>query len=116
MPPSRLRSRFRPALELLENRLAPAVSAVDDAYFLWGGEQLITSGGPTYLAQSGFNDASGIHSDPVPNSPYQLGASIHGLGGPEPGWTSGWVVSDGGCGCGFHLGEAVGVPVYEGDG
>src|SRR5262245_22088764 len=44
------------------------------------------------VAQTGFNDAAGINSNPVPGSPYSLGL-VAGAGGVEPGWLGPW--SDG---------------------
>ena len=43
------------------------------------------------IAQSGFNDASGINSDVLPDSPYQLDAPLIGQGSAEPGWAGLWV-------------------------
>ncbi|WP_425395116.1 PEP-CTERM sorting domain-containing protein [Aeoliella sp.] len=46
------------------------------------------------VAQTGFNDASGINSDGTPSSPYESGTSIiGGSGAGEPGWTSDWTWS-----------------------
>ena len=114
-PPSRYRC-IRLLLELLESRLAPAVHALPDYYYVGVNTPLVVSGGQAILAQSGFNDQSGINSDPAPNSPFELGASVHGRGVSEPGWSGGWFVSDGGCACGFDLGQAVSTPTFEGDG
>jgi hypothetical protein len=50
---------------------------------------LAASLGPI-IAQSGFNDTSGINSDDLTNSPYQLGALISGQGAAEPGWSEPW--------------------------
>jgi hypothetical protein len=42
------------------------------------------------IAAAGFNDAEGLNSDPVPDSPYPLGTGnrVGGLG--EPGWAGPW--------------------------
>jgi hypothetical protein len=42
------------------------------------------------IAAAGFNDAEGLNSDPVPDSPYPLGSNnrVGGLG--EPGWAGPW--------------------------
>src|SRR5262245_43236132 len=110
------RRRFCPRVELLETRLAPAVHATEDFYFVFSGSPLVVPGGPVILAESGFNDAEGIHADPIPNSPYQFGETIQGRGLTETGWTRSWVVSAGGCACGEHRGRAETFPVFEGDG
>lgn len=113
---SRRPRRSRPELESLEVRLAPAVFAGDDTYVLTAGTALTVPGGQRVVAQSGFNDAAGIHSDALPNSPYQFGTTIAGRGGPEAGWATGWFVSDGGAIGGEGRALATASPVYEGDG
>ncbi len=45
----------------------------------------------TVLASSGFNDQIGINSNATPNSPFQIGVTVHGQGVGEPGWDSPWV-------------------------
>ena len=46
---------------------------------------------PVIIAESGFNDVSGVHSDAAPNSPFELNALVSGQGGSEPGGrTRGW--------------------------
>ncbi|MBI2825227.1 MAG: hypothetical protein HYX69_11130 [Planctomycetia bacterium] len=47
------------------------------------------------VAQTGFNDASGINSNPPPDSPYKLNATIAGQGGGETGWLGTWTVISG---------------------
>ncbi|HTM55127.1 MAG TPA: PEP-CTERM sorting domain-containing protein [Pirellulales bacterium] len=44
----------------------------------------------TGITQAGFNDATGINSNPTPNSPYTLGGSVTGAGIGEPGWAAPW--------------------------
>jgi hypothetical protein len=63
----------------------------------------------TVIAQAGFNDASGINSNPTPNSPYTLGGSVVGAGINEPGWAGPWYNT---------LGSAAvqSSTVFEGDG
>ena len=39
---------------------------------------------------AGFNDALGMNSDTSPNSPYQFGVDLNGLGSAEPGWAGPW--------------------------
>jgi Ca2+-binding RTX toxin-like protein len=41
-------------------------------------------------ALAGFNDTLGVDADPTPNSPYQVGGTLAGQGGAEPGWKEGW--------------------------
>ncbi|MBS0263700.1 MAG: hypothetical protein JSS02_17285 [Planctomycetes bacterium] len=41
------------------------------------------------VAQTGFNDQSGINSNPTVGSPYSLG-NVTGQGGVEPGWLAPW--------------------------
>lgn len=42
------------------------------------------------IAETGFNDAWGINSDGVANSPYQLGLPVVGQPPSEPGWAGPW--------------------------
>lgn len=42
------------------------------------------------LATSGFNDASGINSNPTANSPFEIGVTVHGQGVGEAGWDLPW--------------------------
>jgi hypothetical protein len=42
------------------------------------------------IAETGFNDASGINSDGTANTPYTLGAQLHGNGAVETGWAGAW--------------------------
>lgn len=66
----------------------------------------------TVITQAGFNDATGINSNPAPNSPYTLGGSVLGAGIGEPGWAGPWFALPG-------LGGSATVQtttVFEGDG
>ena len=72
------------------------------------------------IAQTGFNDASGINSIATPNSPYQFtpldfgASSVHGHGIGEPGWgvnTPYWIV-----GGTVATATAQSDVTYEGDG
>jgi hypothetical protein len=46
------------------------------------------------LASAGFNDASGINSNPTPNSPYNVNNQpLLGQGAGEPGWFTPWNAS-----------------------
>jgi hypothetical protein len=93
-------------------------TAKDDEYQTDRNTPLVVGLGGIYqtIAQSGFNDAVGMNSDSIPNSPYQFGETIHGRGTSEPDWGGAWRVSDGGCDCGYDLGKAENNPVWEGDG
>lgn len=44
------------------------------------------------VAQTGFNDASGINSNGTADDPYEIGAAVDatGQGAGEPGWTTPW--------------------------
>jgi hypothetical protein len=69
------------------------------------------------VAEAGFNDQVGLHSDPSPGSPYSLGETVYERGEAD-GWAVGWTVSaDGGC-CGFGSQRARALPdeTFEGDG
>jgi len=57
---------------------------------------LAATGHAYMIAECGFNDVSGINSDATPNSPYQAGATILGLGTSETGWTDTWTGWTGG--------------------
>jgi hypothetical protein len=46
--------------------------------------------GEPIVAETGFNDADGIHGDPVSGSPYALGP-LNGQGSAEPGWLRPWI-------------------------
>lgn len=72
------------------------------------------------IAQTGFNDATGINSNATPNSPYQFSpldfgaSSVHGHGIGEPGWgvnTPYWIV-----GGTVSTATAQSDVTYEGDG
>lgn len=43
-----------------------------------------------FIAGSAFNDATGLYSNPAPNSPFTFGALIDGGGAGEPGWARPW--------------------------
>src|SRR6478672_3015146 len=62
------------------------------------------------VAISGFNDATGVNSDPTPNSPYDLNnSSLAGQGASEPGWLGPWTV-------GSFAAAVRGTTTFEGDG
>ena len=43
------------------------------------------------IAETGFNDASGVNTDGVPNSPYELGSALIGQpAADEVGWAGPW--------------------------
>jgi hypothetical protein len=63
---------------------------------------------PGLIASSGFNDAQGMNADPIPDSPFALGAAGRAGGGGEPGWANKWPASPGAA---FQKGV-----VAEGDG
>lgn len=46
--------------------------------------------GGKILATSGFNDAIGLNSNPEPDSPFEIGTSLHNEGVGEPGWDLPW--------------------------
>jgi WD40 repeat protein len=46
---------------------------------------------PDLIASSGFNDAQGMNSNPVPNSPFPLGTSGKSGGAGERGWAGPWL-------------------------
>jgi hypothetical protein len=48
---------------------------------------------PGLIASSGFNDAKGLNSNPVPASPFKLGARGEPGGLGEPGWEGPWMTS-----------------------
>lgn len=48
------------------------------------------------IAETGFNDATGINSTPTPDSPYTLGDTIRDRGEGESGWSNLWTLSAGG--------------------
>jgi len=68
------------------------------------------------IAQSGFNDNSGINSNPAPNTPFTIGQTIHNRGEGETGWTTLWAVSAGGGTGGEDHALALAVAAREGDG
>lgn len=73
-------------LPVADTPLAPTA----DVYFAQQSTRLNALGtGPT-LAETGFNDATGINASAAPNSPYALGAPAPGQGTGEPGWLEPW--------------------------
>jgi hypothetical protein len=60
------------------------------------------------IAESGFNDAKGINSDPIPDSPFPLGQANREGGKGERGWAGPWSASPNA--------EFQKDVVYEGDG
>jgi hypothetical protein len=68
------------------------------------------------FAQTGFNDQSGINSDPAPGSPYTIGQTIGGRGAGEPGWGEAWRVLNGGAEGGDPDAIARATSAFEGDG
>src|SRR5437773_666266 len=86
-------------------RIALAAGAV--AVLTW----VLCLAGPvpagTIVAQTGFNDAVGINSNPAPGSPYQLGL-VNNQGGVESGWARSW-------GEPLSLGVVQNGVVFEGD-
>src|SRR5262249_49054429 len=67
---------------------------------------LVSSGHAQFIAQAGFNDASGINSNGTPNSPYTIGGPVAGAGVGEPGWAGPWIGS----------GTVQSTTTFEGDG
>ena len=65
---------------------------------------------PDLIASSGFNDASGMNSDPTPDSPYPLDSAGKQGGVGEPGWARPWSTRSSPR---FSFQKKV---VYEGDG
>jgi hypothetical protein len=45
---------------------------------------------PGLIASSGFNDAKGMNANPIPDSPFPLGAAGREGGSGEPGWGNKW--------------------------
>jgi hypothetical protein len=56
-------------------------------------ESLDTAPGNDLIASSGFNDAKGINSNPVPGSPFPLDTPNREGGVGEPGWARPWDAS-----------------------
>ncbi len=53
----------------------------------------LASSANAQIAMAGFNDASGINSNPTINSPYNINnVSLNGQGVGEPGWASAWQI------------------------
>jgi hypothetical protein len=67
-------------------------------------------------AQTGFNDQSGINSDPTPGSPYTIGQTINGVMNNEPGWTGPWTTLNGGGDGGSSNAVVSASSAFEGDG
>jgi hypothetical protein len=68
------------------------------------------------IAQTGFNDQTGINSNPTPNSPYTIGQTAGGRGAGEPGWADQWLMLNGG-GLGGDADAIVrSTSAFEGDG
>lgn len=70
----------------------------------------------TVYAQTGFNDQSGINSDPTAGSPYAIGQTINGRATNEPGWGGAWTTLDGGALGGDTYAVVSSTSPYEGDG
>ena len=78
------------------------------ALLMWAGPCLANL---VLVAETGFNDATGINSNPTPNSPYELDADLFGQAvGEQPQWLGTWTVSDPGK---FSAQSAI---TFEGDG
>jgi len=61
------------------------------------------------IASAAFNDATGINSNPTPNSPYNVAnAALLGQGAGEPGWFTPWQV--------LGAPRVVNTGTFEGDG
>jgi hypothetical protein len=53
----------------------------------------LTRAAPQVIASSGFNDASGLNSNPTANLPFNVNnVSVNGQGAGEPGWLAPWAV------------------------
>jgi hypothetical protein len=95
---SERRRHYRPVVELLEPRLVLSgspPSAVYDAYVTEADTTLEVTRASSIIAETGFNDATGVNADATPGSPYQIGATVHNRGSVEPGWSHTWVVKYG---------------------
>src|SRR5690242_3531805 len=68
------------------------------------------------IAASGFNDASGLNSDAIPNSPFTIGQTVDGRGAGEPGWSTLWTVQQGGAVGGGEHALVLSAAAHEGDG
>jgi len=73
-------------LPVADTPLAPTA----DVYIARQSTVLAALGTGTMLAETGFNDASGINGNAAPNSPYALGSPAPGQGTGEPGWLEPW--------------------------
>jgi hypothetical protein len=93
-------------------RYAPVILA---SCFVVGGIFSHASAATIY-AQTGFNDQSGINSDPTPGSPYALNQTINGVSNNEPGWTGPWTTLDGGGDGGSSNAMVSPLSAFEGDG
>jgi len=54
-----------------------------------------SAGQAALIAQSGFNDQTGINSNSTPYLPFELAHTIQQHGALEPGWTQPWIVGRG---------------------
>lgn len=68
------------------------------------------------IASSGFNDQSGLNSNPTPNSPFTIGQTVDNRGSGEPGWAGNWAVSQGGASGGGEHARILSEAAREGDG
>ena len=84
-------------------------TAVSDGYIV-SEDGLLDARGPVIeIAQTGFNDQSGIGSDDTPNSPYRLDASIENQGNGEEDWYTSWDADP-------NISRVVSEVAFEGDG
>jgi hypothetical protein len=68
------------------------------------------------IAQTGFNDQTGINSNPTPNSPYTIGQTAGGRGVGEAGWGDTWTILTGGAFGGDPDAIVRATSAFEGDG
>ena len=68
------------------------------------------------IASSGFNDQSGLNSNPTPGSPFTIGQTVDNRGSGEPGWDGNWAVSQGGAFGGGEHARILAEAAREGDG
>jgi hypothetical protein len=68
------------------------------------------------IASSGFNDQSGLNSNPTPGSPFTVGQTVDNRGVGEPGWSTNWAVSQGGASGGGEHARILSEAAREGDG
>jgi hypothetical protein len=67
------------------------------------------------FAQTGFNDQSGINSNPTPGSPYTVGQTAAGRGVGESGWGGEWIALNGGALGGDPDAIVLAASAFEGD-